>query len=94
MKIEHGPQSAIVSLESTLLKKSASAPAKKAQAQQKPDGAFSVQLSTAVDKMTSNLENDDVRRDKVEAIRKQLASGTYNISGKAVADKILTVLKG
>jgi flagellar biosynthesis anti-sigma factor FlgM len=94
MKIENGPQNIIVPLEAALLKKTPATPAKEAQAGQKPGGAaFSVQLSAAVDKIKTSLEDDNVRRDKVEAIRKQLASGTYNISGKAVADKILTILK-
>ena len=39
-------------------------------------------------------EDDEIRRQKVDAIRQQLASGTYNISGKDVADKILNALKG
>ena len=57
--------------------------------------AFSVQLSTAVERMnTSAPEEDEIRRQKVEAIRQQLASGTYNISGKDVANKILKALKG
>ena len=95
MKIENGPQNIIVPLEVALLKKTAAAPAKDAQAGQKPAGpAFSVQLSAAVDKMKTSLEDDNIRQDKVEAIRKQLASGTYNISGKDVAKKMLDVLKG
>lgn len=94
MKVERGPQSTIVPLESTLLKRKSAASAKETQTAGKPGEAFSVQLSTAVDKATSDLDNDEVRRDKVEAIRRQLASGTYNISGKDVADKILNVLKG
>lgn len=57
--------------------------------------AFSVQLSTAVERMnTPAPEDDESRRQKVEAIRQQLASGTYNISGKDVANKILNTLKG
>ncbi|HEX9080342.1 MAG TPA: flagellar biosynthesis anti-sigma factor FlgM [Desulfuromonadaceae bacterium] len=94
MKIESGPQSKIVPLEAALLKKTAGGPAKGAQAPKTSGDAFSVQFSAAVDKMKSPPENDDVRRDKVEAIKKQLASGTYNISGKDVAAKILSVLKG
>ena len=95
MKIERGPQNTIAPLEAALLKKSASGPAKESQAPQKPSAdAFNVQLSSAVDKMKSSAENNDVRMDKVETIRKQLASGTYNISGKDVADKILNILKG
>jgi len=36
---------------------------------------------------------DEIRRDKVDAIKEQLASGTYSISGKDVAAKILNSLK-
>jgi len=41
------------------------------------------------------LQNNDeeIRRAKVAAIRDQLASGNYNISGKDVANKILEALK-
>lgn len=37
---------------------------------------------------------DEARRAKIEAIRQQLASGSYQISGKDVAGKILEVIKG
>jgi|GEM_PF-134017 len=37
---------------------------------------------------------DEARRAKIEAIREQLASGSYLISGKDVAGKILDVIKG
>lgn len=40
------------------------------------------------------LADDEARRERVDAIRQQLAEGSYNISGKDVADKILNVLKG
>lgn len=40
------------------------------------------------------LAEDDARRQRLEAIRQQLAEGSYNISGKDVAGKILNVLKG
>jgi len=40
------------------------------------------------------LADDEARRERVNAIRQQLAEGSYNISGKDVADKILNVLKG
>ena len=52
--------------------------------------AFNVQLSTAA---TQGSE-DEVRLERLNAIRQQLAEGTYNISGKDVAEKILKVLKG
>jgi len=37
---------------------------------------------------------EEARRAKVEAIMEQLASGTYSISGKDVATKMLRLLKG
>jgi flagellar biosynthesis anti-sigma factor FlgM len=40
------------------------------------------------------LAEDEARRERLDMIRKQLAEGSYNISGKDVADKILNVLKG
>jgi len=43
--------------------------------------------------MAAVPSEDDVRLDKVAAIREQLAKGNYNISGKDVADKILNALK-
>jgi anti-sigma28 factor (negative regulator of flagellin synthesis) len=60
---------------------------------QKPisqDQAVNVQISsTAMQK-----SEDELRMEKLNAIRQQLAAGTYNISGKDVANKILNVLKG
>lgn len=41
-----------------------------------------------------NQEEDLARLAKIEAIRKQLAEGSYIISGKDVAGKILEVIKG
>jgi anti-sigma28 factor (negative regulator of flagellin synthesis) len=40
------------------------------------------------------LDDDEARRERLNAIRQQLAEGSYNISGKDVADKMLNVLKG
>lgn len=40
------------------------------------------------------LADDEVRRERLNVIRQQLAEGSYNISGKDVADKILNILKG
>ena len=40
------------------------------------------------------LAEDEARRERLDAIRQQLADGSYNISGKDVADKMLNVLKG
>lgn len=44
--------------------------------------------ATAVQK-----SEDEARLDKLNEIRRQLAEGTYNISGKDVAEKILKVIK-
>lgn len=40
------------------------------------------------------LAEDEARRERLIIIRQQLAEGSYKISGKDVADKILNVLKG
>ena len=37
--------------------------------------------------------DDAARRERVEAIRARLAAGSYNISGKDVAEKMLKALK-
>lgn len=95
MKIENAQKNYIAALDATR-KKTASRPADETTQPAKPDSkAFSVQLSTAAERMNAPApEDDEIRRQKVEAIRQQLASGTYNISGKDVANKILNTLKG
>ena len=52
--------------------------------------------SVAVDLSSSALQlaEDEARRERLNIIRQQLAEGSYNISGKDVANKILNVLKG
>lgn len=63
-------------------------------ASEQKNDAFNVQFSQKVKEMMGAMPNeDDVRLDKVAAIREQLAKGNYNISGKDVADKILNALK-
>jgi flagellar biosynthesis anti-sigma factor FlgM len=49
-----------------------------------------VDLSSAA----TQLSEDEARLERLDAIRRQLATGTYNISGKDVADKMLNLLKG
>ncbi len=90
MKVESGTQNGPV-LVDTIHKKTVATPAKAAQ---QPGAAYSVQLSAAVEQMKTTPEDDTVRLDKVAAIRDKLASGAYNISGKDVANKILSALKG
>jgi len=52
--------------------------------------------SVAVDLSSEavQLAEDEVRRERLNIIRQQLAEGSYNISGKDVANKILKILKG
>ena len=38
-------------------------------------------------------DDDDARRERLIAIQRQLSEGTYNISGKDVANKIINLLK-
>ena len=94
MKIDDIVQNRATSLD-IIQRKTAAKADKNAKTQANKPDAFSVKLSSALEQMksTSSLENDDARRDKVAAIRKQLASGTYNISGKDVASKILNAIK-
>lgn len=78
------------------LKKSAARPAEEAKTAQKPaDAAFKVSFSPMAEQLIKATPSEEtIRREKVDAIREQLASGTYNISGKDVAVKILNALKG
>jgi flagellar biosynthesis anti-sigma factor FlgM len=55
--------------------------------------AFSVQLTKTAEHTHEPLKTDEVSHDKVAAIRDQLAAGTYRISGKDIANKILRSLK-
>jgi negative regulator of flagellin synthesis FlgM len=52
--------------------------------------------SVAIDFSSSavQLAEDEARRERLNIIRQQLAEGSYNISGKDVAEKMLKVLKG
>lgn len=55
--------------------------------------AFSVQLTNMVDKLSSvQPSSGEIRPDKVQNISQQLASGSYNISGQDVAEKMLQTL--
>ncbi|MEI6702945.1 MAG: flagellar biosynthesis anti-sigma factor FlgM [Deltaproteobacteria bacterium] len=52
--------------------------------------AVSVELSSAA----SQMAEDEARLEKLHTIRQQLAEGSYNISGKDVAEKMLKILQG
>lgn len=51
--------------------------------------AVNVEISSTA----KHMSEDEARLERLNAIRQQLAEGTYNISGKDVANKILKVLK-
>lgn len=54
---------------------------------------FNVQLTNMVEKLSSvQPSSGEVRADKVQDISQQLASGSYNISGQDVAEKMLRAL--
>ncbi len=95
MKITYGPQNYIQSPDAVKKKPATQAAQKAQQTGKQAGGAFDVQFSKAVELIsTPAAEDDQIRTAKVESIRKQLASGTYNISGRDVAEKILNALKG
>lgn len=88
-------QSSIKPVTDSTIKKPAKRPAEEAQAAQKPAGeAFTVSISSSAgQKLEAAASEEEIRRAKVAAIREQLAAGSYNISGKDVAAKILNALK-
>ena len=51
--------------------------------------AVNVELSATA----SQMADDKARLDKVNTIRQQLAEGSYSISGKDVAEKMLKILQ-
>jgi len=53
------------------------------------NSAVSVEISATASQMTE----DEVRLEKLNRIRQQLADGSYNISGKNVAQKILKIIQ-
>lgn len=57
------------------------------------EAAHVVNLSSKAEQENTDRD-EELRREKVAAIRDQLASGSYNISGRDVASKILNALKG
>ncbi|QOX77723.1 flagellar biosynthesis anti-sigma factor FlgM [Trichlorobacter lovleyi] len=54
---------------------------------------FSVQLTNMVEKLSGvQPSSGEIRPEKVQDISQQLASGSYNISGQDVAEKMLMAL--
>jgi anti-sigma28 factor (negative regulator of flagellin synthesis) len=93
MKIEAGTMSSITQSENFLKKNSPHATPETTLADKTASMAYSVDLSPTTEQQHIPLSPDEISHARVTAIRDQLASGTYNISGKDVANKILGVLK-
>lgn len=77
------------------LKKTAARPANESRQSQDSGSAFSVSLSVQAQQVAAgNKVGEAVSQSRIADIREQLASSTYNISGRDVAAKILSLLKG
>lgn len=65
-----------------------------ARSSQGTESPFHVQLSDLMAKVADvQPSNGEVRWEKVNQIKEQLAQGSYNISGQDVAAKMLQLLK-
>lgn len=51
-------------------------------------------VTIEISSSAQQISEDAARLERLNGIRRQLTEGTYNISGKDVANKILKVLKG
>ena len=60
----------------------------------KPANAKAPPVEVVLSPAAIQLADDEARRERLDIIRRQLAEGSYNISGKDVADKMLKILKG
>lgn len=62
-----------------------------------PQAADSVELSSdvgAIDAARAAIANaPDVRTEKVEALRRQIADGTYQVDAQGIAAKLLTEMR-
>jgi flagellar biosynthesis anti-sigma factor FlgM len=94
MKIDTGIQPPIRPQNKTI-KDSSAQKSTDAQSVQEEGDAFSVKLSSTTEKLLSGTPAEEtINWEKVTSIKDQLAAGTYNISGKDVATKMLNSLTG
>jgi len=89
MKIEDRLSNYMALLNSDAGKPAASVKENSGPAASPESAAVNVELSSTA----AQMSEDQARLDKLNAIRQQLAEGSYNISGKDVAEKMLTILK-
>jgi flagellar biosynthesis anti-sigma factor FlgM len=94
MKIDTGIQPLVRPQDKTI-KDSTARKSADTQSVQEEGDAFSVKLSSTTEKLLSGSPAEEtINWAKVTSIRDQLAAGTYNISGKDVATKMLGALIG
>jgi flagellar biosynthesis anti-sigma factor FlgM len=93
MKIENGTLSSIAQLDTRSKKTSIPAATETAQPAKSTGAAYNVELSATAEQLQKSKDSELISHARVASIRDQLAAGTYNISGKDVANKILGVLK-
>lgn len=56
----------------------------------KQAAADKVELSSYMPVVPSSKQRTDFRSDKVEELKSQIQAGTYDVSGRAVAEKMLS----
>jgi flagellar biosynthesis anti-sigma factor FlgM len=95
MKITTTGQPPVMALDPQQKKSPVAAMASELKPAQKPGGeAFRVEISKSAAQAKETAKADEINFEKVAAIRDQLAAGTYSISGRDVANKILKALMG
>jgi flagellar biosynthesis anti-sigma factor FlgM len=95
MKIDTAQQNYAAELDSAHRKPDAKPTVESRQPLQAGSATFNVSLSTQAQQAAAQDKvEEEASRTRVDAIREQLASGTYSISGKDVATKMLRLLKG
>ncbi len=76
-----------------VMKTAKSEASRSAQSTAAVQSPFSVQLTNMVEKLSGvQPSSGEIRPEKVQDISQQLASGSYNISGQDVAEKMLMAL--
>ena len=92
MKIDISPQN-YANAPGSVRNTTSTKPMEESRQPQQVGSAFSVSLSAQAQKAAAqNKVSEEALRKSVDTIREQLASGTYSISGKDVASKILGLL--
>lgn len=95
MKIDTAQQNYLAALDSTPHEPATKHADESRQRPQPKNTAYNVHLSEQAHQSAEPEKvGEEERRAKIAAIKDQLASGAYSISGKDVATKILTLLKG